>query len=347
MKRLLTILLLLPFLIRAQTINLRIGQLPYSNPFWNSWKTANGMTKDTSAYLVDVFGNTTKLRIVLSNSGTAGDNTSSTQPYYLPGMGIYPDTVLREFIYNSAPWTATLIGLDSNSVYSVSLFGSRNRTDGQVDAITCDDSLRYFITDTNTRRQAVFTGLKTDSGKLVFSIVNGTTYSYLNAIVISGVPLHSAAHARLWIDSTILNYPHSVIRLSGDSSTGVYANAYSWSVVSGPSTPVFGGRPIGDSIGDTMYVSGLQPGKYTFRLLVQDSAGITDSAFASVMVNAVAPCPVCAVCPPPVTCPTCPTCPVCPPPPAPRTVVDLSFDFFTHTTLITYSDGTTQSLTMP
>ena len=336
MKKLLIIALLVPALLKAQIINLRFGQLPFSNSMWNSWKTVSNVNNDTSAYLVDVFGNTTKIRVLLSNSGTAFDNLAG----YLVGKGIYPDTVLRQGIYQGQgiAWSVTLIGLDTTTVYSISLFGSRNRTDGQGDKISIPGDTITFRTDTNTIRTAEFDGLTTKAGQLSFRITDAYIYSYLNAITIHGNPRHSAAHAKIWIDSNAIAYPSSVVRLSGSGSTGG-VGAASWSII-GPSTVIFG-QPIGGGSPDTICAAGLRPGTYWFRLMVQDSAGIFDSSFASVTVLPPVPCPVCAVCP---TCPTCPVCPVCP---APRTVTGIKKDLLTGIITLTFNDGTLQSLNSP
>ena len=277
---------LLPGALNAQLINVRLGSLNFKNPMWNSWKTSS-KNSDTSVYLADVFGNRTNIRVILSNSGTPFDNLAG----YEAGKGFYPDTVLREGIYQGQgiKWQIALIGLDSLTTYNVGLFASRNRIDGQSTQYSYSTVAQTFKTDTNTFRQALFNGLVASHGQIAFTVTDLYIYSYLNAITVNGVPNHSRAVAKIWQDSTVINYPNCTARLNPDSSTGVYGNAYSWSLYGGPAAPIIGKPLNGKEVGDTMYVAFPKPGTYVFRLLVQDSLGIFDSAFTSVTLNPAPP----------------------------------------------------------
>lgn len=285
MKKALTILLLFPLLLPAQYINLRIGQLPFSNPLWNTWKTAS-KNNDTSGYLKDFSHNLTKIRVAFSNSGTPYDNGIN----YLTGKSSYPDTVTREGIWwqTTAP-TMTVLGLDTGSMYSVTVFASRNRTDLQGDIVKIGVSSISFAADTNGTRVAAFPALKTATGQLVFSLGLLAQYTYVNAVQLIGTPKRSLAHAVISIDSTVINYPNSVVHMNPDGSTGTLAA--NWSQVFGPSGALF--SKFGSS---TIYVSNLRPGIYMFELMAQDSIGISDSAFMTVYVNP----PKCPVCPAPL-----------------------------------------------
>lgn len=283
------ILLFFPFIMWGQTVNFRFGQLPYSNPLWNSWKTENNLNNDTSAALTDVFGNSLKWRVVLSNSGYVFDNLTG----YLAGKGRFPDTILREGIYQNQGviWTISIIGLDTaKTTYAVSLFGSRNRNDGQYDRISIFGDTITFRTDTNTNRMATFNGMVTSNGRLTFQIMGTYIYSYLNAITINGVPNASRAIARIWIDSPVIHYPRSYVRLCADSSLNDNG-VISWSMVTGPANVLIG-QPIGQPSSDTFYAAGLIPGSYIFKLTVNDVYGIPDSA--AVSVTMLGP-----LCPPP------------------------------------------------
>lgn len=326
---------------QAQYVNVRIGQIPFSNSMWNTWKTAS-KNADTSQYLIDMLGNKTKIRLVLSNSGTTFSNAPGATysgtafdqliPYLTTYGSYYPDTIVLEGIYQTAPWTGTLIGMDSLTTYSVTFFGSRDRIDGQGDKLTIGKVVDTLNVDTNSRRIAVFNGLLPVAGKISFSVASLTSFSYLNALQVVGAPHVSAAVAKIGIDSTVIHYPNSFVHMTGINSTGVPDSGYSWSQVSGPSTAIMGSK------GDTMIMSGLRPGVYKFRLMVEDSAFISDSAFVSVMVNGPPACPVCAicpVCPPPIVCPVL----------IPRTVTGISTNLLTGILTITFSDGTTQTIT--
>lgn len=306
--------------MQAQNINLRVGALTFSNPMWNTWKTAS-KANDTSAYLLDILGNKTKIRAVFSNSGTLFDNLAG----YLLGKGIYPDTVLREGMYQNAGTACnlSLIGLDSATTYSVHIFASRNRTDAQGDTVRALGTAVRFLADTNATRTATFNGVITKTGTLTFAVSAIAQYMYVNAVQISGVPNQSKAVGKITIDSNAINYPNSVVHLTAIHSTGVLDSVYSWSQVSGPWKAIF------TAIGDSMYISGLRPGSYQFRLTVEDSSFVSDSTFTTVVVSGPAPCP---------TCPTCPTCP------KQRSVVDLSFDYVSKKWTITYDDGSLQTL---
>lgn len=343
-KHFLYLLLSLPIWVSGQYVNLRMGQIPFSNSMWNTWKTAS-KNADTSQYLLDMLGNKTKMRVVLSNSGITFSNAPGATysgtafdqliPYLTTYGSYYPDTIVLEGIYQSAGWTATVIGLDSLTSYSVTFFGSRDRIDGQGDKFTYGKVTDTLNVDTNSRRIAVFNGLLPTAGQLSFTIASLSSFSYLNALQVVGTPYVSAAVAKIGIDSTVINYPNSFVHMTGIKSTGVLDSAYSWSQVSGPSPAIF------TSQGDSMVMSGLRPGTYKFRLMVNDSAFISDSSFVSVTVNGAPACPICAVCP---VCPAPVVCPVCPICPAPRTVKGVSKDEITGIITITFSDGTTQTI---
>lgn len=123
-------------------------------------------------------------------------------------------------------------------------------------------------------------------------------------------------HARINIDSSIINSPNSIVHVNTDSSTGAVASVQ-WLQRSGPTIAIF--TPVA---GSTFYISGLFPGSYTFEVVLNDSAGNVDSTFVSVAVK-------------PIYIPPCPVCP------APRTVTGITVVFINGiaTLKFTYSDG--------
>ncbi|HXP50611.1 MAG TPA: hypothetical protein VN922_11685 [Bacteroidia bacterium] len=119
---------------------------------------------------------------------------------------------------------------------------------------------------------------------------------------------------------------------TSDSSKNRFAS--SWSMISGPSTPIF------NEIGDSMWISALVPGSYKFQLTVQDSVGNTDSIATTVTVSPFI-CPSCPILSASTCLPYCPSCPV------PRTVVSTTWNAVTGLTTVTYSDGTTTTFKTP
>lgn len=285
----------------AQYINVRIWPVKvdsFQNSFWNNWGTYRGIQNDTSHAFRDFFLNQTKIRAVLGDDGTNFDNGIG----YRSGQTWLPDTVLRVGMYGTGKIPLTLINLDDSTIYTVTFYGSRQRTDSQSTRFSYGSQAVSVLTDTNTTRAAVFTGLAPVKGTLAFSFVNVRTFSYLNAFSIVGVPRHLPIRAKIGIDSTLINYPNSVVRVV-DSSTGAGINSTGWYQVAGPSTAIFT-----QYTSQAAFISGLVPGNYRFELLVHDNVGNTDSAFVNVTLKPVfipipPPCPACPLCPPPVVCP--------------------------------------------
>ena len=143
----------------------------------------------------------------------------------------------------------------------------------------------------------------------------------------------SIPHAVLTLDSSVINYPNSVVHLS---ASGSYAT--NGKIVAGDFYLDSGDKKVILSPSDSEGVcaSGLRPGSYRFKLVVTDSLGNKDSAYATVRLNAVV-IPACPVCPPPVVCPP------------QRTVVGIQITLYGAIiniplvgTKISFSDGTTQ-----
>lgn len=319
MKNLL-LLLLFPVGLSAQTINVRLsdGSDNFHNAFWNNW-TIN-VKPDTSGYLIDVIGNTTKIRAVLQAYISIYDNGAG----YLAGKSIFPDTVLRRGVYNSGMVNLTLMGMDDSSVYDLSFFASVKGNPSEATSFAIGKQTDTLFADSNISKTALFSGIVSAKGIVVVVMRNTRVADFLNAMQIVGRPKHPTLKAVIRLDSTSIHYPRSFVIANADSSINSIGNQWS---ISGPSNVIF--APFGDS----MYVAGLIPGVYRLKLIVQDTIGNMDSTFAAVTVNGVPACPA------PIVCPICPICPAIP---APRTVIGMVKDFFTGVTTITFSDKVTQ-----
>lgn len=79
----------------------------------------------------------------------------------------------------------------------------------------------------------------------------------------------------------VITLPRSYVYLGGTAShVGHSITSYSWSLVSGPNTPVF---MAGSQAKDTLHVNNLIYGTYTFRLTATDD--LSNTAFDEVLVN--------------------------------------------------------------
>lgn len=143
----------------------------------------------------------------------------------------------------------------------------------------------------------------------------------------------SAPHAVVAIDSTVINYPNSVVHLTAGSSyiTNGTIKVVDFYLDSGDARVI-----LSQSDSSGICASGLRPGNYRFKLVVTDSLGNKDSAYAGVKVNGPV-IPVCPVCPPPVVCP----------PQRKVTAIQLSingimFNIPLAGTKISYDNGTSQ-----
>lgn len=324
------LILFFPFAVKAQVFNVRILTTSdgWSNPLFNSWLIPNiPQVNDTSQALVDILGNTLKIRAVLSSSDYTFDNGVG----YLAGKTEIPDSAIRYGSYsNQRPRTLSLIGLDDSSKYTITLYATRQRTDTQKTTFSVDSISTTVLTDTNTSRFPVFANIRPKSGRIDIKMTNtGGVYSYLNAFQVQVIP-KIRPQAVLWVDSTVITYPNSVVRMTANGSLRATPAIRQWYQTAGLPA-IFTGTPS-----DTVFVSGLRPGNYRFGVIVQDTLGNMDSTAVAITVRPFL-CPICPICPPPVVCPVCPVCP------APRTVtgVNWAIDPTTgkFTLKFTYSDG--------
>lgn len=136
-------------------------------------------------------------------------------------------------------------------------------------------------------------------------------------------PAPSVPHAVIAVDSSIINYPNSVVHLNGNQSyaSNGKISSYDYFLDMGDSRVIMSGSDSGG-----VCISGLRPGNYRFKLVVTDSLGNKDSAYATAVVNPVV-IPACPVCQQPVVCPTR------------RKAIGFTIDAVTGKFLFTYDDG--------
>jgi hypothetical protein len=325
MKKLLAVFLLLSSLISwGQYINVRINpsNFPdnFSNSMWNNWKMKGiGYLRDTSSAFIDMFGNQTTVRAIMSNDGTGFDNGVK----YSSNAPLTQDSVLRKGIYISEAGTVTLTSLNDSSVFSISLYASRDRTDSQSTIFSVGNQSITILTDKNLTKAATFNNIAPTKGKIVVTFKQLKAYGYLNGFQIVGVMKHPPITAKLTIDSTIIHYPNSYVRVT-DVSTGKGINVNQWFMVSGPKSAIF--TPVGTGT-NSILISGLVPGTYKFGEIISDSLGNTDSTTIGTTMLAA----ICQTCPPVVICPVCPVIP------PPRTVTGITWT--AAGIKFTYSDG--------
>lgn len=315
MNKIVTIFLLFPFCLHAQMLFIRMNATDnFGVGYYNNFIPGPPGRPDTTKALYDFITTKTTVRVAFSVQGTPFDNGFKYKPFQL-----WPDTiVLRKGVYYQGAVTITLLGLDDSSLYAVSFFGSRDRTDGQGNVVAFGTQSIGTITDGNVDKFAQFYKLAPSKGKITFTLRPGKAYTYLNLLTIDGVQKHGPVHAVITADSTTINSPNSIIRLSTDSSKGGPLNE-AWAQMAGPTVALFTG------VGTHTWISGLFPGSYRFRVFLTDTLGRYDSAFVTIKVNApkLPPCPVCVVCP------------------APRTVVGMTLQLINGVLVpkFTYSDG--------
>lgn len=140
------------------------------------------------------------------------------------------------------------------------------------------------------------------AGSYVFNLTvknaTGTSNSKQITVVVTAATAIPAPIAAIASTSVSITLPVSSIEMDGSGSTapGSTIASYTWSLVSGPSTPVFSSTSTAIST-----VSSLVTGTYRFNLTVKNAAGGTNSKQATVLVK-----PAVVVIPPPTT--TCSYC---------------------------------------
>lgn len=328
MKIFLVFLLACSSLTASSQVYVRLydGVDSFRNNFWNNWKP-KGTGKDTSLYFMDLFGNRT-VRGVFNTPVNSFDNG----PGYAKGQTLVPDTAMRKGVYESGFSSFSLIGLIDTLKYNVQLFASRQPNSGtlnQTTSFSTQKDTALILTDTNSRRAAVFMNLVSTKGVITFSWYNygKSTYAYLNAFIIEPVSKNRPV-AAMFVDSTSITSPNSIVHLNAlfSSEVGGQIQSYQFMQSFGPTKAIF----TADSTGRAV-VSGLFPGSYRFGVIVNDALLNMDSAFVNVGVK-------------PVFIPTCPICPLCPPPivcPQPRKVVGGTISVINGQLVVTpiYSDG--------
>jgi hypothetical protein len=170
--------------IKKVNVNVYGGTNPYNNPAWNNWNN-NASSTITNLLYEDGTPSGYSATQTLTNGGTAvttpsGDNGATY------GGTMCPPEVLRYASYITVGRYLTISGLDTNKVYTISLFASR-KNNGNNTNFTINGNTINIITDTNLTNAATFTNLTPNTGgTIVVSITRGVggTYTYLNGFVI-------------------------------------------------------------------------------------------------------------------------------------------------------------------
>jgi hypothetical protein len=126
-------------------------------------------------------------------------------------------------------------------------------------------------------------------------------------------------HAKIWVDSLIINYPNTVVHIR-DSSTGKHTFVSYGATAYPTGFPGVWWSAYGS--GDMLFAN-LVDGNYKIQMVIGDDTW-TDTAFVNVRVYGP---------------PACPPPPVCPPP---RNVIGFTIDAITGKFRFTYDDGSSQ-----
>jgi lysophospholipase L1-like esterase len=160
---------------KAILVNITRSNETYLNPAWNNWAPVGNALASGSLRTAD--GNSTTILASLSNSENVADNGAS----YSATM--CPPEVLRFASFSTIARTLTVSGLDSNKLYTIELYASRARTDGQTTLFTLGAQNITISTDNNSSQAATFYSQKPDNlGRILVSIAvaPGAVYNYIN-----------------------------------------------------------------------------------------------------------------------------------------------------------------------
>lgn len=139
--------------------------------------------------------------------------TSTDGPVAGGNSGVYPDAVMKEYMYfgsvpgffNGAPdMPGRFTGLDTGSTYSIRFHSGSNwwaQPDNGTTTFAINGITRSLAVQGNTTNTVIFEGLRpTATGEIGFTVgrADGSNAGFLNAIELSAVPAGQTA-AREWI----------------------------------------------------------------------------------------------------------------------------------------------------
>ncbi|HTI89860.1 MAG TPA: fibronectin type III domain-containing protein [Puia sp.] len=182
---------------RTVFVNFSDGTIAAAAPWNNTAKTP--ALNDNFAALKDSTGAVStvgvKLLTLWTGVNTQGANTGNNS-------GVYPDAVLRTSYYTSTVQTVRIYGLDVKSKYNFTMTGSRANPAagvGVVTSYTIGGVAQTLNAANNSTAVVSFNGITPaadSSVTLTVQKATGSTYGYLNALVIQSVFDDSTAPAK-------------------------------------------------------------------------------------------------------------------------------------------------------
>lgn len=174
-----TSIILVSGTIKDLPVNVRLydGAGAYKNKQWNNWNlTSTAFSNLSSGTLNYSDGTQSPITAILSNQTALADNGAG----YALSSSMCPDSVLRYSSYSTNTRTLTIKGLDNSTAYTIQLFASRNKTDGQKTIFKVNGQSVVVLTDQNISNTAMFSSVKPVNGIITVTLASNTTYNYLN-----------------------------------------------------------------------------------------------------------------------------------------------------------------------
>ncbi len=165
---------------------------------WNNTHLVIANPRDVLEDLVDEDGEKTSLKLeFVTQTGSTAYNASGT----VTGQnnGIVPDAVSKTAFWTTDQATFKLAGLDPNYQYSLTFFGSRNGSGDRTTAYTANNKTASLNAANNTDQVAVLENLIPGTDNTIsftLSKAAGSSYGYLNALIIKAVPRTATATSR-------------------------------------------------------------------------------------------------------------------------------------------------------
>jgi len=159
---------------------------------WNNTDKKVPSLNDMFPNMIDTAGNNTSIGLKVLSSWqdmvTGSNNSGATTGN---NSGIFPDNVMKSAYWtdNTKPQSIEVYGLDTSTTYSFMFFGSRAATGNRTTNYQIGGQTVSLQAANNTTNTVSISGVKPDSlGDVVITLTNGvgSTYGYLNAMVISG-----------------------------------------------------------------------------------------------------------------------------------------------------------------
>jgi predicted esterase len=174
-----------------------IGDATYTAPApWNN-TAKTPVINDVFANLKDATGATTPVSLTLLTAWTGVNNQGSNTGN---NSGVYPDNVIRSSYYTTTVQSVRIGGLDLNYKYKLTFMASRaNPTVGVVTAYGVGATSVNLNAANNINNVVSIDNLTPNaSGQITFTVqkASGSTYGYLNALVIDALYDDGTAPAR-------------------------------------------------------------------------------------------------------------------------------------------------------